>query len=1506
MWLFVLVFAAFASMCAKHTPVTEVTIENINDFIGGTRPVFLRMVFSGGGSAAESQKSWEIAADIFSQVSFIEFDCLKGGTSSRELCSRYQIAAKCQNGANTAPSHVIFRPGESDPVVDTCVIGTFGPGETEPFLNAISETLKIGHIEHLKMLVPDSIETFVMSKRYTAMVLYNSNCQEDTTFVGRWATDISQDLAPVPFEDSDIAFGRLDCSQFPEECASDSDLVPCVVFHEVLNEFSLAQVVSTSSENISSVIAKAKVDLAGLTSFPLVAAISKAPAKPTPESDAGYAIMHSNLETRTIESVKELFKNYKSEFDGSSWTGDMTSLDQCVPGESVREDREQALVNLNILRTLAGVGEVTLRDQYFPACQQTALVLHKLGYATSDPDISRADICVGDQASVVTEYAKGSVLVENAGDLTSSIGVAIADYGKESLNSVGRRRWLLNPHLEEIGFGFVPEQGYPSGSEGITEGRPSIVVIYSKGLPDRSYNNDFVSWPSAGPFPVEHVPRVWHVSSRIFRDSLVSRNVIKVRVTREDETEIPVKSFFLNREWKGTPDALILQMDDRVLELCTPGHEIRVEIWVTNKHLKIDYRFTVFDMKTEVNLCLYASDAEVCKDYDAEHKFDDQSYGRIPQIIAASQSQRAVILVGEKITGPIQFSEPINYRITGEAIKGDVVIGSQAVVDMGDASHSKVVVEWDVGSNRAGQLITPGKAQHLNIRPINIPTGWTGTYSRVDVYKGQLVPPVYVDESEIKSYEDGYLFFGNYLNGSTTGASVSYVKDRLIIKTGDCSSWTSEEISGAYQISDIKTEGLGKNLAKKKHVTWYVCDSSGFEIDKSIFPDDAYTEYEIVFAAPATATTSFSFTYDPVMEKTIKSISFAKHEGSGNLAFTMSTADGTYVIRHRGIRVLLGSEVTSNNVWIPYVLEDKSGQFSTELTTEKCVPEGEKSEALCKYVYASRSELWFRCQTDATVVESRLMERFGASVVRTNQFFPKSGTEGNQVTLKAIAEIMSYDLEQVQGLQQLPYFHAKYGLSGPLVIENYQDIALQVNPEGISAVTYINVGNVKLDFEDQWSYDEISVTEPGAWSSYLSSVRGITITNMTVTCDTNINAEKAEAKNLFTASASCRIFGLKVTENWELTDSIVTLASTTVESALKVKRKDRAPRIIIEDDTTSFDPISIEYDMGYTTSSAQLLGIVTEYTTLISGIKTSTCESIKGRVTIVNADGCEVMCEADGSLVVSRRYDTGTVRDIGDAPGPYPPMPVPPAISIDENQTWSYASDVPSHIKIATNESVALQVEGGIEFSLLRADIGSQSNVVATNMLLTQELTMTGGSRLSASKDSRIMIVDGQTNVSFFIEDGKVPSVDFGSIGYFSPAPSVFLVDVRSPITGSYGLVKGRTLNCRTWLRALEVDGPFKQAVSFRCERTAKGALRSLLSLLDEWEIIADENKEGEEGESGGLPHHVTTGLLVGIMVVVGLAVGVGVYCFRRHNRANRVRLESSRITASIDTASRI
>ena len=332
--------------------------------------------------------------------------------------------------------------------------------------------------------------------------------------------------------------------------------------------------------------------------------------------------------------------------------------------------------------------------------------------------------------------------------------------------------------------------------------------------------------------------------------------------------------------------------------------------------------------------------------------------------------------------------------------------------------------------------------------------------------------------------------------------------------------------------------------------------------------------------------------------------------------------------------------------------------------------------------------------------------------------------------------------------------------------------------------------------------------------------------------------------------------------------------------------------------------------MGSTTSStasAEPLGIVTESTTLISGIKASTCESIKNRVTLVNGDGCEVMCGTDGSLLISRKYDTGTVQDIGDAPGPYPPVPVPPPISIDENQTWPYASDVPSHIKIDTSEDVALQVEGGIEFSLLRADISNQSNVVATNMLLTQELTMTGGSHLSASKDSRIMIVDGQTNISFSVEDGKVPSVDFGSIGYFSPAPAVFLVDFQSSITGSHGLVKGRTLNCRTWLRALEVDGPFKQTVSFRCERTAKGGLRSLLSLLDEWEIIADENKEnGEEGESGGMSRHVITGLLVGIMIVVGVAVGLGVYCFRRHNRASRIRLESSRITASVDTTSRI
>lgn len=1529
--MFTLICAARClSVCTQRNAVNTVSVGNINDFIGRDRPVFLRMIFSGCEYAPESYRGWQAAAEMYPQIAFLELDCLKDSTAMA-VCGDYQAAAqgKTTGDGVGSPFHTIFRAGEKTPVKDAWFTTGSVNGDPNVFVKLITDTLKLSHVEYLKMLTPDSTDAFVKSKTYTAMVLFNSQCQEDSLFIGEWASAVGQDIAPVPPETADISYGRLDCGLFPEECQRWSSILPCVVFHKSADNDQYPSLTVTSTSELGTVVQNAKSQLDTMTSGSLPDPAQVTPSTPDVEDDDGYTlIQNKNLEDRTLDEVKNFYKDYKFEFDGDAWTGTMTSLDQCEMGTSSLSDREQATKNANIVRQLAGVDELSLNDEKFlEGCQRTALVLHKIGYITHYPNVDRTDVCVEGNKAMVAEYAEKSNLAENCASATKSIGLFMEDLGEENAQALGHRRWILNPNVKEIGFGVAPQKSYPRGTQigslPINDARPSIVVMRITTPDDQPYTKvNFISWPSAGPFPSEHVPPIWHVSSSIFRDTSITKDQVKIRVTREDGQDIPVKSHFFNRQYMGTPDALLMQMDDNVKELCSAGHEVHVEIWVTNLKKKLDYRVKLFDMKTEVQLCLYVNDPTPCNDYGNRYK--ESELGNALTFISNSQADRAVIAVGEQITGDIDLTTITKHvMISGKPIDGQVTVGTSATLEIGDPSLTSISILWDMDSGKAGMFTTPGKPKQLQVNLQSMPTE-ANDYSRIDVYKGQLLSVAFTGSaaSEIVDYGDGYMFFGGYINGSTIGVSASYMKYLLALRTGVCASDAKDGdylINNAQLIEDLKTEGLGRNLGKKKLVRWYVCDNlveSGYKIDSSIFPSDRYQDYEVIVAQSQDTVT---FVYDPSMETTIRTIKFQDLEvtqgSSPNNKFSVRTSDNTWIVRHPGIIIKYTKfdVVVDRKVYIPNLASDSSQEAITAFTVElksfvdsdagsgSCGCSGDGTEAsprVCEYTASEigcdvSSWEWYRLKTSGkyAVVHSILDfydydEEYGA---RPNQFLPVAGSESTPIRLRAEGDAAS----NYQSLVPFISYRSEYKTWDTnkklhaMVIENYQDITLEVNGSLLQNITYFNVGKVTLDLGEPKEYDEISVSKVGSWSNYLSSVHGITVKKLNVTSDASVQAENAKANHLITSQSSCQLNGLTVTDKWEVIDSFVTLAGATVNGVVNVKKNSRFPRITVDQQTT-FNPTAIEYDMGFS-SSAKLLDLVTQTTTLLSGTTSQQCKNIVGKVTLVNAPYFEAVCADDGSLQITRTIEDGN-QDIGTT------VPLPPSEEITEDQVWESTSNVPANIEV--NKEVSLSVVNDLNFEISRVEIGTEGKVTAKNMEITQELVMAGGASLNAGEGTKITVRNGETTLNFTVQDGKTPSMNLGEIGEYSAVPKAIQLNADEKISGSKVLVRGRTLNCEDWLKIVQVSGSHASGVTLKCEKLESSQGRILSNLLDEWGMVA-----GEKDDDGGspLPPGAVAAIVICVLVVIGVGIAVSIYFIRHRSARRRLRRQSNRIDETVE-----
>lgn len=1491
--LFALACAVTASeLCTSRETLRSVTLENIDNFIGKDRPVFLRMIFAGCPWAPESYKGWQAAAAMYPQITFLELDCLKDA-KGLERCGQYQMAAQGKDTSDgvASPFHVLFRAGETTPIKNVWLSQGSKGGDPGVFVERITEHLQYGHVEFLKMLTPSSTDSFVKTEvgKYSAMVLFNSKCEEDSTFVGAWATAMSQDLAPVPPDEAVVKYGRLDCALFPEECARWSNIVPSVVFHtKASSGEEYPSVTITSNSDLGVAVESAKSQLSGMTTGKLPDPVPVSPSTPAFENDEGYEILENkNLESRTVEAVKKLYQYYKHDFEGEAWSGDMEKLDQCVIGTSNADDRNQAIKNVNIVRELAGVDALQLNDDKFLAgCQRTALVLHKIGYITHYPNVDRTDVCISDEKSVVAEYAEKSNLAQNCASATRSIDLFMEDLGEENAQALGHRRWILNPNVKEVGFGVAPQRSYPrqtSGTLEINDARPSIVVMRITTPDDQPYNKvNFISWPSAGPFPSDQVPPIWHVSCSLFRDAAIRKSDVTIRVTREDGQNIPVTSHFFNRQYMGTPDALLMQMDENVKELCSAGHTVTVEIWVKSIKKKLVYKITLFDLETEVKVCLYKSDAGVCSSYDK--KYGPTEYGKVADEISTAKAARALVFVGEAIDGAIDWSNVVGrVLVSGKSISSQITIGSQTVLEVGDSSKADVIVKWDMTAKRAGLFSTAGQPKTFTVSVSNIPSEVVD-YTRLDVYKGPVTSVQFGDAAanEIVETGDGYLFFGASVNGSTVSASSSFLNFVLTLRTGDCGGLSGPDdvaSPSTILINDLKTEGLGRGLKKKKLVRWYVCDnvaSSGYTIDKSIFPDDRYQDYDIVVIRGQ----DFQFNYDPSMEKLARTIKIREHvqQPPQNIKFNIVTDDMSYVVRHPGITINFQSvKDTAGTVYIPNLGTDSSEQaktaYSTALEPLRDTTSDSNEECGCVDKDGTRYCVWspgttscgsmtgrpyYRVETSGTYGKVLSWLYPGQNSHRAHQFYPASGSADKAIRIIPWGGLR-VKMQPVEGFY-VPFNNPDYENEvAPLIIEDYQDVTLEVNSTLLDHITYFNVGKVTLALNGAKTYDEISVTEPGLWSSYLSSVDGITVNSLKVTCDATIQAEEATAKNLVTDKASCQLQGVTISDKWDLIDSFVTLSDATVNSALHVRRGSRFPQIIVTGDSSKFAPKSIEYDMGFL-SAAKILEWVTQTTTLVSGITSDQCKALKDKVVLTNAPYFKTDCAEDGSLQMTRTIDDGMNNDLGG---------VPPPTEVSGDTVWDSLMNVPESVKVTGDASLSLADNSNFQITYL--EVTSGSKVTAKNMQLRSNLVMNGGSSLKAADDTMITITHKQTNITITVENGQAPSIDLGVVGDYTSIPLVIDVRVNDKVKATQ-IAKGRTLNCADWLNVIQTSGSKASDTKYKCEQI-QSAQSTLLAAAEEWALVMETG-----GGGGGLGPGAIAGIVIAVIVVVGVVVFLVVF----------------------------
>ena len=166
--------------------------------------------------------------------------------------------------------------------------------------------------------------------------------------------------------------------------------------------------------------------------------------------------------------------------------------------------RAEALGFLNFARWLAGLEPVAESGIYDYQCQHGATLLAALDYVDHNaPPPGDMDSDFYDSAHIAT--TSGCIARFNwmrPTILREGVEYFLRDDGEENLNTLGHRRWALNPMMSATGFGLA------NAKSGM-----SYVLMYAHdlGMPDAQWNR--VCWPAAGDFPAEliHDHLAWSV-----------------------------------------------------------------------------------------------------------------------------------------------------------------------------------------------------------------------------------------------------------------------------------------------------------------------------------------------------------------------------------------------------------------------------------------------------------------------------------------------------------------------------------------------------------------------------------------------------------------------------------------------------------------------------------------------------------------------------------------------------------------------------------------------------------------------------------------------------------------------------------------------------------------------------------------------------------------------------------------------------------------------------------
>lgn len=321
---------------------------------------------------------------------------------------------------------------------------------------------------------------------------------------------------------------------------------------------------------------------------------------------ATYTVFISNDEAkegRTKRDIQSRYKQLQPSYEGTPFELEpegFTSQGKLVP--AFIQDGVKAA---NFVRYLANLpDDLVMDDDLNYQAQYGAVLLAANGRLSHTPSkpagMNDWFYATGSKSTSSSNIAFGRATAEETVDLY------MRDEDTGNMDRVGHRRWILNPLLLKVGFGFA------KGSYNGYSNYYSAMQVFDRSRKE-AFDYESIAWPNKGYFPIQnfHSEDPWSISLNPKKFQKPDMNTLQVQVTRlsddrvwyldHEDSQVSDSSeyFNVNTDGYGVPYCLIFRPEIMSTQL-QDGEAFHVKIIglrdASNNLRTIEYTVNFFSL----------------------------------------------------------------------------------------------------------------------------------------------------------------------------------------------------------------------------------------------------------------------------------------------------------------------------------------------------------------------------------------------------------------------------------------------------------------------------------------------------------------------------------------------------------------------------------------------------------------------------------------------------------------------------------------------------------------------------------------------------------------------------------------------------------------------------------------------------------------------------------------------------------------------------------------------